>query len=71
MCGGLYLLSILIFATFISLCLCLWAGIAELQRGRAILGWAGLLSLLARLNSTSMNIQIGAERPGRGQRGAG
>ena len=27
---------------------------------------AGLLFLLARLNSTSMNIQIGAERPGRG-----
>ena len=44
--------------------------VSGLQRGCAILAGRGF-TLLARLNSTSMNIQIGAERPGRGRGASG
>ena len=52
MCGGLYLLISSKFCNT-PLSLCLWAGSAEIQRGCAIVSWAGLRSILARLNSTS------------------
>ena len=64
MCGGL------LFIEHLKCCKLFSLFVSGLQRGCAILAGRGF-TLLARLNSTSMNIQIGAERPGRGRGASG